>query len=367
MSKKVLLIPKGFLGDVFLTTPVIAALKNGAPDLHITVVCSPTTAEFVKRDPLVDGVIVYDRRATGKGWRGIREFASRLKSERFDVAYSFHRSPRTALTLRVAGIPERVAYADSYLKFLYTRTVRKDARLHEVLRNVSLVERELDEQRESEFVALRDDSNAQVSWADIRVPETDTAKLSPVVAEFLQPREPFVVVSPGSAWETKRWYTEGFRGVVQALDKRSTRVVVVGAPSDSAVCDEVTKGTNASNLCGKTSIEDLIALVRRASCVVCNDSLALHVCSATKIPAVVVFCATSPTFGFGPWRNRAVVLEKKDLFCKPCRRHGSRSCPTGTNACMTGVSSAEVVCAVDAFLGEQGSRGSAHRLRVVES
>ena len=367
MSKKVLLIPKGFLGDVLLTTPVIAALKERSPDIHLSVVCSPTTAEFVKRDPLVDAVIVYDRRTSEKGVRGLRGFAERLKNEHFDVAYSFHRSPRTALLLRMACIPERVGYADSYLKFLYTRTVRKDAGRHEVLRNISLVESDLEQHTQAEVAALREASDATVSWADIRVPETDTSKVSPVVAEFLARQERFVVLSPGSAWETKRWYTEGFKGVAQSLDERSVRVVIVGAPNDSEVCEQVAQGTNGLNVCGQTSIEDLIALIRGASCVVCNDSLALHVGSGTKTPAVAVFCATSPRFGFGPWRNRAVVLEKGDLFCKPCRRHGSRTCPTGTNACMTGVSSAEVVCAVDAFLGQQGSRGSAGRLRVVES
>jgi heptosyltransferase-2 len=267
----------------------------------------------------------------------------------------------------MAGISERVAYADSYLSFLYMRTVRKEAGLHEVLRNVSLVETDLSEAVRDEVAALRANPEAHVAWADIRVPDTDSEKLSPAVAEFLKNPEGFVVLSPGSAWETKRWHTEGFRGVASSLEQRSTRVVIVGAPSDREVCEQVARGTNALNVCGQTSLEDLIALIRRASCVVCNDSLALHVCSATKTPVVVVFCATSPRFGFGPWRNRAVVLEKTDLFCKPCRRHGSRSCPIGTNACMTGVSSAEVVCAVDAFLGEQGGRGSAVRLRVVES
>lgn len=366
MGKKVLLIPKGFLGDTFLTTPVIAALKHSS-DVHISVVCSSTTAEFVRRDPLVDDVIVYDRRTSEKGFRGIRLFAERLRNERFDVAYSFHRSPRTSIVLRLARIPERVGYSDSYLSFLYTRTVRKDLRCHEVVRNLSLVQSGLGEGAQRDLLALKDASTAEVSWADIRVPDSDAEKISPVVAEFLARPEPFVVLSPGSAWETKRWHTEGFQGVARSLDQRGLRVVVVGAPSDSEVCERVTEGTLGIDLCGKTSIEDLIALIRRAACVVCNDSLALHVCSATKTPVVAVFCATSPRFGFGPWRNRATVVEKSDLFCKPCRRHGSRSCPTGTNACMTGVSSAEVVCAVDAFLGEQGSRESAVRLRVVES
>ena len=116
--KKILLIPKGFLGDILLTTPVIAALVRAHPGLQVTVVCTPATAEFVRRDPLVHDVVVYDRRSTHKGWSGLKAFARLLKERSFDTAYSFHRSPRTAILLRLSGIAERVAYSDSYLSFL---------------------------------------------------------------------------------------------------------------------------------------------------------------------------------------------------------------------------------------------------------
>jgi len=70
--------------------------------------------------------------------------------------------------------------------------------------------------------------------------------------------------------------------------------------------------------------------------VICNDSMALHMASAFKVPNVAVFCATSPEFGFGPWENpKSAVVQDDTLACKPCRRHGSNRCPNGTEACMT--------------------------------
>jgi heptosyltransferase-2 len=87
---------------------------------------------------------------------------------------------------------------------------------------------------------------------------------------------------------------------------------------------------------------------------VCNDSVALHVGSALKVPTVAVFCATSPRFGFGPWRNRATVVEHSELSCKPCRRHGSPRCPTGTEACMRDVKAERVLAAASGLLEAQG-------------
>jgi heptosyltransferase-2 len=119
------------------------------------------------------------------------------------------------------------------------------------------------------------------------------------------------------------------------------------------------------NLCGETSLLDLVELIRGASVVVCNDSVALHIASATQTPVVVVFCSTSPRFGFGPWGTEARILEKDGLFCKPCSRHGRRVCPNGTNACMTGVTSSQVVQAVCQLRSNRELNAGSSQLHVV--
>jgi heptosyltransferase-2 len=116
------------------------------------------------------------------------------------------------------------------------------------------------------------------------------------------------------------------------------------------VSAKVAGGTEVIDLTGKTDIAETMYIVKNARLIVCNDSMALHMASAFKVPNVAIFCATSPQFGFGPWKNRAVVVEKKDLTCRPCRRHGGRSCPTGTEACMKDLSPDEVIGAIKSLL-----------------
>ncbi len=349
MTKRVLLVPKGYLGDLVLTSPVLEALKTSDPDTHITVLVPPQFVSFVKSDPLVDDVIVFDRRKANKGWKALKAFAGEIRSRGFDRAYSFHRSPRTSLLLWLAGVSERIGYSEAYGSFLYTRRVDKTSRCHEVVRNLELICDDLSPELQGEIDALKRPGPSVVSERFfLRIPDTDNEDISESVRAIVSAPKPYVVLSPGSAWETKRWSSQGFREVAQGLLTRGNRVVVVGAPDDEEACRAVAAGLgdDVVDTCGRTTLLELIHIIRHAQGVVCNDSLALHLASAARRPTVAVYCATSPLFGFGPWKNRAIVVEKGDLFCKPCRRHGSRRCPTGTNACITGVSSDLVLQAV---------------------
>jgi heptosyltransferase-2 len=104
------------------------------------------------------------------------------------------------------------------------------------------------------------------------------------------------------------------------------------------------------NLAGEADLDTALYLTKNARIMICNDSMALHMASALKIPTVAVFCATVPEFGFGPWQNQALIVEKKDLDCRPCARHGSRSCPNQSRACIDGLPAAEVIKAAQGLL-----------------
>jgi heptosyltransferase-2 len=371
VTQRVLLVPKGFFGDIVLTSPVFEALKASSRAVHTTVLVPPQFVEFVRRDPHIDDVVVFDRRKEHAGRKGLQALAEVLRARQFDAAYSFHRSPRTSFLLWRSGIAKRVGYADAWLSRLYTARVSKSKAHHEVVRNLELVFDALSPEIQAEVRALTTSGPSLVSdFFSLRVPELAIDEVSATIAGYIDVQQPYVIVAPGSAWETKQWSVKGFREVAAGVVAKGFRVAIVGAPDDSEACGAVASNHQAPegaivNLCGRTSLLELIHLIRHAKGVVCNDSLALHLASATRVPTVAVFCATSPLFGFGPWKNRAIVVEKSDLFCKPCRRHGSRTCPTGTRACMEGVSSGQVLAAFDELLCDSGKRRQPSSLHVV--
>ncbi len=326
---RVLLVQTSFLGDTVLSTPVIAGLKMLYPDAELWMLTTPAGRQLVERDPLLKGVITFDKRRTESGVLGLWRKARALRRFGFSKAYSLHRSARTSVLLAWAGIPERVGFKEARFSSLYTRRLPRSKSDHDVQRNLSI---------------LADFAQSEKIEQEMRLfaPPLD-ALSEPVRQVAAQPG--YVLLSPGSTWYTKMWSWQRYREVAVHYLKMGQRVVVSGAPEEESVADKVCEGISAINLAGATSLAEQLALVEHAGLVICNDSLILHVASAFKRPTVAIFCATSPTFGFGPWRSPARVVEMEGLSCKPCRRHGGKFCPTGTEACMNDLSSQKVLAA----------------------
>lgn len=328
---KILLVQTSFLGDTILSTPVISGIKTIYPASELWIMTTPLSAHLVKRDPLIEGVIAYDKRNKQSGLTGLLKMAQKLKKMKFDRVYSLHRSFRTSILLWLAKIPYRIGCRDAKLSSLYHETRSRDFPEHDVIRNFSILKGELDL------------SSFDMEMRLFAPPENE---IHPDIQKKADRSKPYAVLAPGSVWNTKMWFAEGFHSVATFLLKQGYRVVLVGAKSDEAVCNAVAQDLDVLNFAGGTDISDTMHIVKYAKLVVCNDSMTLHMASAFKIPTVAIFCATSPEFGYGPWKNNAIVVEKQGLHCKPCRPHGSEKCPEGTDACMKGLSPDEVIKAI---------------------
>jgi heptosyltransferase-2 len=332
---KILIVQTSFLGDTILSTAVIAGLKKVYPESELWMMTTPLSTALVKNDPLLAGVIGYDKRKTDKGFKGLFSMAERLRAMGFHKAYALHRSYRTAALLFLAGIPERIGFSDAKLSFLYHRTWKRNPSDHDVLRNLSI---------------LRGHGEPLTFDTDMRLSAPAPEDLGEAAGSVAMKNDtPYAVLVPGSAWATKMWHHEGFRQTAVYLLEKGFRVVLLGAPEDRDTNRKAAEGLDVTDLAGKTSIGDALYLVKHAALVICNDSMSLHMASAFKIPTVVFFCATSPSFGFGPWKNRAVIMEKK-LPCKPCSRHGQKRCPNNTYACMREIPFDQVTAAIETVL-----------------
>src|SRR5215831_18803500 len=78
-----LVIQTSFLGDMVLTTPLLAYVAEAGP---VDVLCTPATSALLANNPSVREVIVYDKRGADRGLGGFVRVASKLRRRAYTTA-----------------------------------------------------------------------------------------------------------------------------------------------------------------------------------------------------------------------------------------------------------------------------------------
>jgi heptosyltransferase-2 len=324
---KILISQTASLGDVILSTALIDGVSKKHPGAEIWFLSNHAGLTLLKSDKRLSGLIAFDKKS---GLKGIIQKSSEIRKVGFDIVYAIQRSARVSILLYFSGIKERVGFRSSALPFLFSTLIKRPKDSHDVLRNYSLLE--------------RDDPEPE-----IRLSVPDSKLISEELKELATTE--FIAIFPGSLWETKKWKSENFSKLATSLSEHGLKPIFFGSSSEKAIVDKCARASNSLSLAGKTDLQELIFMISKASVLVCNDSSSLHIASAFKIPTVAIFCSTAPSFGFGPWKNpKAIIVENKDLWCRPCARHGGDFCPTGTNACRSDSGQTSVDSVVKAVL-----------------
>jgi len=327
---RVLVFQTAFLGDLILTSPLLKSLKKSLPEAKVDLVVRKGLEEVFRGAPFVDQIIPFDK-------KGVFKFARRLKERNYELVLSPHRSHRTALILFLAGIKERIGYDTAGFSFLYTQRVkyRMGKGVHEIDRLLDLLK------------PLKGRFNLEIDGE----PELPTSpKEVEEAKEKFNLKGPYAVIAPGSAWPTKAWVPEGFAEVARFLKGVGLEAVLVGSKGDESYCSACQRlFPQVVNLCGKTTIRELFAVIKGAEVVVSNDSAPVHAAVSLKTPVVEVYGPTVPDFGFFPYRNGKWV-ELQGLSCRPCGIHGGKRCPEGHFKCMRELPPEKVIEAVKELL-----------------
>ena len=319
--KRILVVQTGFIGDVILSTPIFQNLRVKYPQAEIIALTTPLSRELFEYHPAISETLVFDKRGAQRGFVGLLEMSKQLKQYQFDAVFSLHKSWRTALLLYLSNIPQRFGFREASAHWLYTRTTRRKDLSHEVLRNLAILR----------CVGLEPIDAEQKLF--VQLSESARQAADKYLAAVRS--KPLVGLAPGSVWPTKRWPGEYFSELGQSLKQQGYQLVLLGGPADAEIGTEVAAalGPDTLNLIGQTSLLESAAVIQQLSVLVSNDSAPLHLASALGVSSVALFCATVPEFGFGPWQNEHRVLGVEGLSCRPCGRHGGKTCPTGTHAC----------------------------------
>jgi heptosyltransferase-2 len=251
-----------------------------------------------------------------------------LESRSYDLALVPHRSLRSAALTFLAGVPLRIGFNRSAGRFLMTGTTVYRRDLHEIDRNLSLL-------------------NAlpigpwQRELPRLYPSEADRKKVDRLLIELeVGHPENLVAIAPGTIWNTKRWPKERFASLAVNCDDAGLEVVLIGGEDDKRLCNEIKTLSGSSRVydtSGALSLLQSAELIRRCKLLVCNDSAPMHFATAVGTPVLAIFGATVPSFGFGPTGPFDAVVESQGLKCRPCSIHGGDKCPIKTFDCMNNI------------------------------
>jgi len=338
VPKRILIIQTAFLGDVILSTPLIKALRELFPDSFISFLLIPETKKVLENNPYLNEILVYDKRSK-KGPICFFRMIGKIRERGFDLAVIPHRSFRSALLSYLSRIPKRIGFDNSAGSFLFTEKVKYLANIHEIERNLNLL---------SQFDYHPKNTSPELFLS----PEVYSSARKLLYDSDIREDEKIVGIAPGSVWATKRWLPERFAEVADRLQQKAgARVVFLGSEGDRKLCQKIADQmkTPPVILAGKTDILQSAAIISLCKMILSNDSAPVHVASAMKKPVVAIFGSTIPEFGFAPYGEGHVIIQKK-MECRPCGIHGKRKCPQKHFKCMKEITTEEVYEAVVSLL-----------------
>lgn len=328
MTKRVLIIQTAFLGDAILTLPIVQVLKEKYPDWQIDFLCIPATSILFKHNPLINKLIVYDKKGN--------DSFSRIKKEvknNYDIVISPHRSARSSLLAFFSKAKKRITFDKSSLNFLYTDKIEYVTGIHEIQRNLSLL-KPLEIYEEN------------IVKPELYLSNEEENKINELfLREKINSADDLIALAPGSVWFTKRYPKEKFAEVVKLLRATSSKIFLIGGTDDIELGDYLVANSgnkNIINTIGMLNVLESAELIRRCRVLLTNDSAPLHLSNSVGTKVISIFGATIPEFGFFPYGKDDVILETEGLKCRPCSIHGGYVCPIGTFICMHNINEQSV-------------------------
>ncbi|ACH37883.1 ADP-heptose--lipopolysaccharide heptosyltransferase [Citrifermentans bemidjiense Bem] len=325
----ILIIKPGAIGDLLLITPVVRALRGIYPSARVTlVVSSRGTASLFSHNPLVNDVIVFDRKGEHSSWGSLFQLWRRIREKKFDLVLNFQRSNLKGWLLASAALPSRI--------LVYHKAKRRI--VHAVVNHLETLK-----------PLGIEPANCEISL-QIGVGKEDEAFAADLLRPLWLEGRDVVAVNPGASHPVNRWGVEHFAGLCDLLSERlGAKVIIVGGADDTVLADQIVAKATSSPvvLTGKTSLLQLGAILQKSALLVTGDTGPMHIATAVGTRVVALFGAADPE-RTGPVGEGHRVMQAREVACVPCR---SRKCANENYLeCMNRITPEQVFEAVKEML-----------------
>lgn len=312
--RKIAILRATNLGDYIAAIPALEAVRETYPDAEIVYLGKPFHKALIESrpGPVNRAIIIPVTRGIRyephlphlvETQKEVDSFLESMRREEFDLTIQMHgggqntnpfvkcMGARFTVGMRTPGAPE----LDRWMPYIYYQ--------NEFLRLLELVRL----------------AGAQPNQYEPRLPvtEADRAEVRQRLPEL---RQPYAVMHPGASDERRRWPTERFAQVGDALAEQGLKVVVTGTQHERDIVNAVIAGMKhpTVNACERLSIGGLAALLEAATIVISNDTGPMHLANAVGTPNVGIFWFGNAFNWAHPGRSKHRPLLSWTKHCPLC-------------------------------------------------
>jgi heptosyltransferase III len=294
----ILLIQLKRIGDLILTTPAVAVVREKFPDAKLTVVISSDGKALAPAIAGVNKLLVMPR-----GFSGFGTIAA-ITRGKFDYCVDFTRNDRSALLVLLSRAKKRIV----------SFRIKLRSRFRTRFYNEFVPHRMRDSHTIDYHLALLEPLGISNASRAVRLELPKSARET--ADELLSTqniRRHFIVFHPGSARAEKFWNAQRWADVINhAADNHDVDLVLTGGSSSLEqihISDIKSKVRHrVVDFSGKTDLLTLAALLGKARLLITVDSAPMHLASASRIPQVILFGPTNP-FHWRPRESPVLILQ----------------------------------------------------------
>ncbi|MEO8206396.1 MAG: glycosyltransferase family 9 protein [Chthoniobacterales bacterium] len=283
----ILLIKPSSLGDIIHALPVAEALKTAYPNASLSWVVNEEWTSILGENPFIDHILPFPRQKFrgvagifgGLGW------ISGLRHLKPDLCVDLQGLLRSALIGRGAGCGELVGLSDARegATLFYHRSAKVTKDMHAVDRYLSVLD-----------------------VLGIERPSTPRF----ILPQGLRPpsfslNEPYLLLHPFSRGEGKSMDIKTLQAFCNEWKK--TPIVIVGR-----VNTEVSLPPSVINLLNRTTLMELIWLIRHAGFVISVDSGPMHICAGITERLLSIHTWSDPR-RVGPYPGNCAVWKNGSI------------------------------------------------------
>ena len=341
---RILVIQTAFIGDVVLATAMLENLHAAYPLAKIDILVRQGADELFTDHPYINKVHVWNKKKNK--YQHLFQIIQNIRRIKYDVVINVQRYLATGIITVLSGAKKTIGFNKNPLSFLFSEVVA-----HQFGAAAKAAEAGgLAAAQNSNSASLHETSRNHALLASLTTAPVAKPALYPSAANFAAVQKfqvaPYICMSPGSVWETKKMPAKNWIDLINAVPTNYT-IYLMGAPNEKDLCAEILSGSSREgviNIAGQLSLLEAAALIKGARLNYVNDSAPMHLASATNAPVAAIYCSTIPAFGYGPLSDTQFVVETLEhMPCKPCGLHGKKVCPLGHFNCGHTITTAQLL------------------------